>query len=130
MNWILTASLCAISFLVGMGVGFWRNREWVSRFRYEAEHWNSVVDDWRKAYVLSNDNTKVLRQEVVALHKRITALVIKECEVLDWVNRSVEKVRQANEKSPTSSTPTSPTSDSTISQHKEFSQRPEPPAST
>ena len=117
--WQIAVGTAIASFILGVVVGYWRSHEWVARFRYEAEHWNKIVNDWRDAYQLQHQHARALRQEVVELNRRITALTIKECEVLEWVSKSVKKAREANVKLPESSTQLSFGLDSTTSKLKE-----------
>lgn len=130
MNWWVVAGIASAAFVLGTGFGMQRSREWMLRFRYEAEHWYSVIKNWKDAYVKEHETTRALRGELVELHKRIAALTVKECEVLEWVSRSARRASEESGKSVGSSTLPSSTTASTTSAPSATSKSPEKDPST
>ena len=107
MNFVLYVAVGIGMFMLGVFFGVAWSHQWTTRFRYEAQHWYAAVQEWQKAYYASVANARELRNDIVALHHRITKLTVENCEVMEWAGRAAKRALEANAKLPMSSTPLS-----------------------
>lgn len=90
----MTPSIAGIglgAFILGMLVGgaiIWRQ---VQRFHFEADHWNTVVKSKQRLYDDEHQLVKSLRNELVEMHRKVTALTLENVKVLEWVGKGTAR---------------------------------------
>lgn len=101
-NW----GLLGAGIVIGTVIGLVWTKQWITRYRYDSEHWNSVIKSKDKLYQDEHQLVKALRSELTQMHSTVTKLTIKNVEALSWLSRVKDdavKDTTGSEKSPESS---------------------------